>query len=221
MLGFDDSLKSLKREWKDAGVDMNVVRDWQKQYDKVKKQAVVLESQYVQIKSELEKIYELLLVLEQMLVSTKVRENGATSFAVKSKVLEIAKEMKKYQEHFNHEFLISKEDSEFHLTYSTLLSLCNGPMNESQQILILQSEVENLLALAKEALEKEWPSFYEMAFYYLGRSDKEIFDIPHSDKVAKVKRVYENEFMKPIREVLLARLSQERVQKILEEEIWN
>ena len=45
-LGFDDSLKTLKKELKDAGVDMNVVRDWQKYYDKVKRRAPQLELQY-------------------------------------------------------------------------------------------------------------------------------------------------------------------------------
>lgn len=35
MLGFEDSLKPLKKALKGAGADLNTVRDWQRTYDKV------------------------------------------------------------------------------------------------------------------------------------------------------------------------------------------
>lgn len=210
-LGFDDSLKGLKKELKEAGVDMNVVREWQKCYDKVRRQKPQLENQYRTARNELETILSLLKGMEQDLISNR---DGADFSGY-------VKELKKYQEHFNHEFLISKEDSDFHSTYESILRLCGKNSGEQSELLILQSEVENMIALVSEALEKELPDFYAMAFYYLGRSDREIFELPHADKVAKVRRVHENEFLKPMRDCMAGHVSEERVKMILEDELWK
>ena len=201
LFGFDDRLKPLKKDLKEAGADMSVVKDWQKTYDKVIRQSPQFESQYTQVKSELELVYKTLEGMEKLLISSK-EGMDLSKLEVRGQIAQFVKELKKYQGNFNHEFLISKEDSEFHLTYATLLELCSKPLQGQGQVLILQSEVENLMALAKEALEKNWPSFQAMAFYYINRSDKEIFDLPHQDKVAKVERVYENEFIKPMQQLL-------------------
>ena len=211
-LGFDDSLKDLKKELKDAGVDMNVVRDWQKYYDKVNRQSPQLENQYQTVKRELETVLSLLKDMEQRLISGEAGRDALSEFT---------KEMKKYQGHFNQEFLISKEDSDFHLTFESILKLCNKDVGAQGDALILQSEVENLIALTTEALDKDWPDFRAMAFYYIERTDKEIFDLPHSDKVAKVNRVYENEFLKPIRDCMEGRISENRIREIMEEELWK
>ncbi|MBQ8627706.1 MAG: hypothetical protein IJ419_16315 [Agathobacter sp.] len=211
-LGFDDSLKSLKKELKESGVDMSVVRDWQKYYDKVTRQKPQLENQYQIAKNELETVLSLLKDAEQLLIAGGGNKESLAAFA---------KELRKYQGHFNHEFLISKEDSDFHLTFESILNLCNKDMNANGNALILQSEIENLIALTVEALDKEWPDFRAMAFYYIERTDKEIFDLPHADKVAKVRRVYENEFLKPLRECMLGRISEKRMSEIMEEELWK
>lgn len=210
-LGFDDSLKYLKKELKEAGVDMSRVRDWQKIYDKVRRQKPQLESQYQIARTELEEILSLLKGMEQSLISN--RSGADLSMA--------AKELKKYQGHFNHEFLISKEDVDFHSTYDSILRLCGQNNKGQSEILILQSEVENLIALVNEALEKELPEIYAMSFYYIERSDKEIVELPHTEKVAKVRRVYENEFLKPMRDCMAGHVSEERTREILEDELWK
>ena len=73
-----------------------------------------------------------------------------------------------------------------------------------------------------EALEKEWPEFRAMAYFYLTRTDKEIYDLPHQEKVEKVTRIYQNEFFKPIKKVLRAcnYYTDDKINHILEEEIW-
>ena len=211
-LGFDDSLKDLKKELKESGVDMKAVRNWQNYYDKIKRTKPQLEGQYQTAKRELETVLSLLKEAEKLLISDEPD---------REKLQDFAKELKKYRGHFNHEFLISKEDSDFHLTFESILNLCNKDMGVRSDVLVLQSEVENLIALTTEALNKEWPDFCEMAFYYIERTDKEIFDLPHSDKVAKVHRVYENEFLKPMRECMSGRISKERIDEIMEDELWK
>lgn len=206
--GFEDSLKDLKRELKTAGADMTFVKDWQKAYDKVRKQKGQLEETYNKAKKELETVYSALKAMEQMLIT------GNTD------VCSMGRELKKYQNSFNHEFLISKEDADFYLIYQTILSLCEKKLTAHKDVLILQSEVENLLALTKEALEKEWPEFKAMAFYYIDRTDKELSDLPHIDKVAKVQRIYENEFIKPMYQVISTCFDEEKAKQIMEVELW-
>ena len=67
-LGFDDSLKFLKKELKDAGVDVSFLRQWQKAYDRVKQQAPVLKTQYLTAKQDLERVQRLLQDMEKRLI---------------------------------------------------------------------------------------------------------------------------------------------------------
>ena len=217
MLFGEDSLKGLKKELKNTGADMSFVKQWQKSYDKVKKSTGQMEAQYTQAKNELEQVHTLLRKMEQSLIAMKA---DLTSPSYKALLGECAREMKKYQGHFNQEFLIGKEDKEFHLTYQTILSLCVKSFETQKDVLILQSEVENILAVTEEALEKNWPDFRALAYFYLNRTDREIFDLPHSDKVAEVGRIYETEFLAPMRTVLIKSLGEERAKQILEAEVW-
>lgn len=208
MLFGEDSLKGLKKELKTVGADMGFVKGWQKVFDKVKKNCVQLEAQYTQAKTELEQVHTVLKKMEQSLIARK------------DDLIECAKELKKFQGHFNQEFLIGKEDKEFHLIYQTILNLCAKGCKSQKEVLILQSEVENILAVAEEALAKEWPDFRALAYFYLERTDREIYDLPHSDKVAEVERIYETEFLAPMRTVLVKCLGEERARQILEVEVW-
>lgn len=217
-LGFEDSLKTWRKELRASGADMSVLKEWQKAYDKVKRQTPQMESQYIHAKKELEAVYILLQNMEKTLVEWKEQNVPAAKSELEKKILDFSNEMKKYQDHFHHEFLVGKDDTEFHLTYKTLLELCTST---TKDVLIMHSEVENLLALCKEALDKEWPGFRAMAFYYIHRSDREIFDLPHSDKVEKANRVYENEFLKPMRQILTNCYGDEKARQILEVDLWN
>lgn len=205
---FDDSLKGLKKELKNAGADISFVKGWQKNYDKVKKQYPVLESQYMKAKSDLAIVMDCLKQMEELLINEK-------------EVSETIRVLKKYQNGFNQEFLIGKEDKEFHLTFATILSLGAKGIKEKRERLILQSEVENLMAITKEALEKEWPEFREMAYFYLNHTDRELLELPHADKVQFVKKLYAKEFYNPMKQVVEEALGTERAMRVMEVEVWN
>jgi len=128
--------------------------------------------------------------------------------------------LKQYRNSFNQEFLIGKEDKEFHLTFSTILSLGEKKISSQKDMIILQSEIENLLAVTKEALDKQWPEFRAMAYFYIERTDKDILDMPHVEKVAYVQRIYEDEFVKPMTQVLQSAFGDERTKNIMEVELW-
>lgn len=205
----EDSLKGLKKELKVVGADMSFVKGWQKSFDKVKKNSGQIEAQYTQAKTELEQVRTILKQMEEILIARE------------GKLSECEKGLKKYQGHFNQEFLIGKEDKEFHLTYQTILNLISEKRKTQKEVLILQSEVENILAVTEEALEKTWPDFRALAYFYLNRTDRDISDLPHADKVAEVNRLYEVEFLKPMREELRACFGKERARQILEVDLWN
>ena len=209
MLFGEDSLKGLKKELKSAGADMSFVKGWQKSFDKVKKSSKQIEAQYTQAKKELEQVHAVLKQTEAILIARE------------GKLSDCEKELKKYQGHFNQEFLIGKEDKEFHLTYQTVLNLASNGHKTQKDILIMQSEVENILAVTEEALAKDWPDFRAMAYFYLDRTDKEILDLPHADKVAEVNRIYEAEFLAPMRSVLVNCFGDEKAKQILEVDVWN
>ena len=211
-LGFDDSLKSLKRDLKDAGVDMSFMRQWQKNYDKVRLQAPILESQYKTVKQELQTVLSLIMDMEQQLIGGVANKDSLAVFS---------KEMKKYQDHFNQEFLIGKADTDFQTTYVSIIKLCEKDLSVKGNALILQSEIENLMAVTKEALEKEWPDFRALAFFYIEGTDKEISELPHSEKLVKVKNIYESQFNQPFRDALAGRINAIRIKEIMEVELWN
>ena len=106
------------------------------------------------------------------------------------------------------------------MTFQTILSLGEKKISAQKDILIVQSEIENLLAVTKEALDKVWPEFRAMAYFYLERTDRDIIDMPHTEKVAYVQRVYEDEFVKPMTQVLQSTLGDERAKQVMEVEIW-
>lgn len=216
-LGFEDSLKKWKKDLKASGANMSDVKAWQKNFDKVQKQAPILEAQYVKTKQDLETVYGLLQAQEKALAEGKSCGEVVSSKEFEQTFSAFSNKMKQYQNNFNHEFLISKEDTEFHLTYKSIVNLCD---KKEKAYLILQSEIENLLAVTKEALEKEWPDFRAMAFFYIGRTDKEISDIPHTDKVEKVMRVYENEFLQPMYRIMEECYGAEKAHRIMEVDLW-
>ena len=208
IFSFEDSLKGLKKELKSAGMDVSFVKEWQKSYDKVKKQSAVLKAQYTQAKADLEMVYQSLKQMEQKLIA------GDLDLSVEVKGL------KQYKNSFNQEFLIGREDKEFHLTFATILSLGEKEISVQKDVLILQSEIENLLAVTKEALEKEWPEFRAMAYFYIERTDRDILDMPHVEKVTYVQNIYEDEFIKPMTQILQRAFGDERAKNIMEVELW-
>ena len=218
MLFGEDSLKGLKKELKNTGADMSFVKNWQKSFDKVKKNTAQIEGQYRKAKTELEQVHAILKRMEQLLISIK---DDLQNSSYKGYISACARELKQYQGHFNHEFLIGKEDKEFHLTYQTIMSLGAKSCESQRDVLILQSEVENILAVTEEAMEKNWPDFRAMAYFYLNRTDREIFDLPHGDKVTEVNRIYEVEFLNPMGEILVKSFGEEKAKQILEVDVWK
>ena len=213
---FGDSLKAWKKDLKASGADMSQIKSWQKIFDRIRRETPQVEAEYTDVKKKLEIVCILLRNIEMALI--EYRKNSLPDSFLKRKLVQLNNGLKKYQDCFHHEFLISKEDTEFYLTYSTLLELCEW---EDADNLILQSEIENLIAMTMEALDKEWPDFRALTFYYFQRDDEELLDLPHSDKIEKVTRIYKEEFLEPMRQMMINCYGAEKAMHIMEVDLWN
>ena len=238
--GFRDTLKPLKKELKLAGADMSAVKNWQKLYEQVKKKAPQMQHTYDDVKNALQELSD---ILKHMEIDLADREES-NYFAWRNPMQVLNEKLKTYGEqlefhknNFNHDFLISEEDTEFHLSYATLLKFCLEGIEE-HEMLFMQSEVENLMAITKEALQKECPDFKALAFFDMRRSANELLELPHFEKITQISDFYENEFLTPMQEILLEAFKnakedmsillekkdlseKERIDYILKEKIWD
>lgn len=190
MFGKDEALDRIKAALAATDADMSAFKSWQKKYDKLNRQWQSVQTQYENCRVATEWVNDGARQMERMITGEKAYD--------KKEFAQIIKEMKRRQNGFDHEFLISREDREFHSTYDTIVRLGAKAYEEADQKLILQSEIENLLALLAEALEKEKPSAWKLGFYLMDHSMDDLSDLPASEKLAYVDRTYEEHFLKPI-----------------------
>ncbi len=194
MFGRNDFTETVKTALSAAGCDTTAYRSWQKQYEKLKKKKKEEEARYRRCREKTLRVQEDARLMEHMLTVEQTTDRRAFGQQLK--------ELKQMQGSFDHEFLIGKEDREFHSTYDTILRLGLKALEEEDQRLLLQSEIENLLELIKENLEKEEPKMQELAFFYLTGSDAQLAELPPAEKYAQIKKHYEHEFVAPVMRIL-------------------
>lgn len=194
MFGRNDFVENVKSALAAVDCDMGAFRSWQKMYDKLKKKKSEQEDRYRRCREQTKRVQEDAQLMEHML--TTAQSVDGKEFG------RLLKDLRQMQNSFDHEFLVSKEDQEFHSTYDTILRLGTKALNAPDQKLLLQSEIENLLALLKENLEKEEPEIEALTFYYQLGSDQELVQLPPTEKLEKITYFYEREFRQPILQLL-------------------
>jgi hypothetical protein len=193
MFGEDEEVKGLKRQMQTAGCDMSVVKKWQKQLDWIRKQKPSVYGEYRSARENLTRVDTAVRRMEQMLTEQE--------FWTKERMREIAelrKELKKLSNSFHNEFLVSRDDKDFHLTYGSILRLADEFDGTNDNRILLLSEVENLLAPLAENLEKEQPDPVELTYFYFNHKDAELGELPAAGKLVRIAAVYEEEFLQPL-----------------------
>ena len=193
MFGEDRRIRELKKRLSQAGCDMEVVKNWQRQLERMQKQYPVQCQQFDNARKSLLEVEAYAKNIEALLV-----RRDAWTPDKKRELFSIQKELKKRKNTYIHEFLVSKEDKDFHLTYETMIKLIDQFDGSGDHAIILQSETENLLAMIKEDLEKEIPDMLALTYFYIVGSDRELVDLPPKERLEKIKRVYEMEFIRPM-----------------------
>ena len=74
--------------------------------------------------------------------------------------------------------------------------------------IILQSEIENLIHLTNEGLERKKPDLFALSYFYLGHSNKELAELNFTQKTKRVHEIYYEEFWKDILKQLEACVKQ-------------
>lgn len=194
MLGRND-MRELKEALDACGCDMGAFRCWQKQYEKLVKQMPSVRAQYENALYTTQEVYVTVQELEKLIVEEAADAHREFAGMIKS--------LKKAQNTFGHEFIISRDDREFHSTYESVVRLGAKSLEDAQQRLILQSEIENLLALLKENLEKEEPQLQTLCYFYQEHSDQELTELTPAGRVERIVEVYQREFALPIAQLLL------------------
>ena len=194
LLGLEEGEKKIKNEMQTGGADMAVVKSWLRTYTRTRRSAVNVAVRYYGEKENLEYLLERLKRLEELIIGYNNLEADD-----KKEFLGIIRDFKKVQGNFDDEFLISKADGDFHSTLESIVKLGPKYADNHENGIILQSEVENLIALTKEGLEREHPDLFALAYYYLSHTNKELEEMPFAEKVREIERRYRTEFLDLIR----------------------
>lgn len=229
-LGFNEDLKPLRQELKGAGADMSEVRNWIKIFEKVKSNYPKVKRIYETEREKLEGLQAILNSMETCFI---------TGGNVKDSLRKLVAQLREMKDFVGHEFLIDKGNSEFELTFTRMKKMF-GDLDKiaDKDMLFLHSEIENLSDMIKEALEKETPDFYALAYFTATQNVGQIEELPHGEKVKKIRRIYEREFVKPMERILSEAMDkanismpilsanrdkskEERINYIMEEWIWN
>lgn len=194
MFGREDKLENVRAALNVLGCDMNFFQSWKKKYEKMNKQQQAVRERYDNARSMTQRAEADAGRLENMLQQAEAVD--------KKEAAGLLKDMKQMQNRFDHEFLISGEDREFHSIYDTILRLGVKAMANEEQRLIFQSEVENLLALLKENLAKEKPDMQQLSFFYLTGTDRELAQLPPVERTRRIAEKFEEELREPMHRLL-------------------
>lgn len=197
MFGEDNEIRQLKKRLSLAGCDMDVVKNWQRQLERMHKQYRVQCQRFDTARACLVEVDSYMKRLEQMLIG---RDEWSKEDS--RQLSDIRKALKKMKDSYIHEFVVSKEDKDFHLTYETILKLSDKYDGSFDKRIIFQSEAENILAMIREDLEKEKPDMLALTYFYLEGSDSKLMELPPKGRLEKVRKVYESEFVSPMKQQL-------------------
>jgi hypothetical protein len=178
---------------KAAGCDMSVVKAWQNQLKWIRKQMKSIYGGYTAARESLVRVDTVVRRMEQMLT-----EKGFWTKERMREINSLRKELKKFSGSFHNEFLVSKDDKDFHLTYQSILRLADSFDGKNDNRILLLSEVENLLGRLAENLEKEQPDPVRLTYFYYKHRDAELSELPAAGKLVRITNVYEEEFLQPL-----------------------
>lgn len=203
ILGLSDTEKKFKTAMDTAGADMTVVNSWLKLYVKTKKNSSGVAKRYYGVKTGLSSLLSDLKELEQQVIGyCELTGTDRKHFG------ELIKACKAKSGMFDDEFLISKVDTDFHTTLDSVVKQGERYLSSFDNGIILQSEIENLIHLTNEGLERKKPDLFALSYFYLGHSNKELAELNFTQKTKRVHEIYYEEFWKDILKQLEACVKQ-------------
>mgnify|MGYP002737936927 CR=1 FL=1 len=99
-------------------------------------------------------------------------------------------------------------DTYFHTTLDSVVKQGERYLSSFDNGIILQSEIENLIHLTNEGLERKKPDLFALSYFYMGHSNKELAELNFTQKTKRVHEIYYEEFWKDILKQLEACVKQ-------------
>lgn len=198
MFGRDPEIVKLQRAMRNVGADPNLVKNWFKTLDKMRKIAPSVRDDYERAYNTAQRVRKTLEKMESVLANA----GGVFSDQERRLLKDCRKTLHGCQGKCDHDFVVSPEDKEFHSTFDVLMELEPGRESKAEETLLLQSEVENLLSMVRECLERESPTLVWLCYFNVKRPGRDLAKLSPKDKLAKIRRIYENEFVQNMRTAL-------------------
>ncbi|MBE5890103.1 MAG: hypothetical protein E7282_03935 [Lachnospiraceae bacterium] len=191
MFGLDNNEKELKELLAQMGCEASTFKNFKSGYEKMNKR-------YAQTVLTYENCYKISLHLKEL---TEELEHYFVDHKAMN-LTEIAKEYKKMQGSFEHEFIISKQDTDFHSTYDTLIKKLPLLEKGLEDPILMQSEVENLLAILRENVDREKPNLYALSYFLADHKMIELSEMSADAKNRFIGQKFYDEVVKPIQSVI-------------------
>lgn len=187
MFGLDNNEKELKELLAQLGCEASVFKNFRNVYEK-------LEKKYPAVSGRMSEAMQAGLQVKQ------IAEEIECYFTMGNAVdlNERAKELKKLQGNYIHEFLVSSQDNDFVSTYSTVISKLPEVLKNPGSRLMVQSEIENLIAMIREKLEQPKPNMYAYTYFLLDHKDSELFEMHAEMRCEYVEKIYLDEVVNPV-----------------------
>lgn len=191
MFGLDSKEKELKELLARLGCEASVFRNFKNGYEKMDKRYAQTASHYQSCLAATVEIRKLAERLEQHFIGQDRMDLSET-----------ARELKKMQGTYAHEFIISSQDKEFSSTYDTLIRKLPLVDKGKENALMMQSEVENLLQILQENLNRKKPDLYALSFFLADHKISELYDLSAERKRELVHQKMVNELIMPLQNAL-------------------
>jgi hypothetical protein len=193
IFGEEEAVKLFKKRLKTAGCEMDDVKKWTRELLAVKRQSQVTKKNYLMSYENLQTVESYMKTLQELLTGPKNWDRERLR-----ELQFLYRELRKLRASYDHEFVVSKEDKEFHLIYDTICRMMNEFDGADDKRILLLSEVENLRALIREKLERDKPEPIALSYFYLRHKDDELINLPPESRLEKINEIYKNEFLKAI-----------------------
>lgn len=197
MFGIYDENKDLKNAIQQTGCNMGMVKEWQKSNEKMRKQMPAVQSRFENAKAALVQADEDIRRMEQLLQDRK-----GSSKEDEKELANLLKDLQRLKGNWSHEFLVSTGDSEYITIYETILKVGNEFVSTGVKALILQSEVENLIALSDEILERKEPDMEMLSYFYLHYSSDGLVKLSPKEGIVTISNIYQEEYVDTMLQLL-------------------
>lgn len=193
MFGNDFEVKELQIRAEHAGADMATINAWIKSLPKIRRRYNVICTKYV-------KAFDTMIWFSRFIgeMYRKLATPGAWKFSEKREVKTKLREFKSYRHLMLTDFALTEEDTEFLLTYDTIIrQLWNYDGSEDMRI-CLRSEIENMDVMIDERFDPNMVEPLDIAIFYMRHTFEEVRDLPLRTRVETVEGLNRKEFYEPI-----------------------